>query len=321
MVKICPICRATFDTKAALAAHMASAHPVAAQTRRRRGAVTRQSGSITVSNNEYLGSVKSKSLPLWPGKSGAARLDAHAAIYELFRLDRCTLTLKSTSGNSTSGSVFAGVSYDSANPPTDKAKIAALTPSTSAPVTRDVVLPIPTRPMMGAAWLPTASSASVTEAHCPGWVTFVSDQNYDVWLSYTVTFTGTVASRSTGFLAGYDYKTAKWSDVDNQPAQLPAMDAANVELEIGTSSDSVVDQVIGQLRGHWRDAVEIHRMVRGAVSFVHFVVSALVPATLPVLVATVPVIYHAHEQPFRIRALRGRIGLPCLAEVGGTTSC
>lgn len=318
MVKICPICRATFPSKAALAAHVASAHPAGASRGRRRGA-NRAPGSITITNTEFLGSQKRLSVPLLPGKSGAGRLDAHAQIYELFRFQRVSLTLRSTAGLSVSGSTFAGVSYDATAPEYERSSIAALTPSASAPVTRDITLSVPTGPLMGQQWLPTHYGSSGSEV--PGFVVFDSDSNMDVWLTYTCVFTGTRTPTSSGFLAGYDPRTTTWvDDTKNKVDSIPAANASNVEVEIGSADQSIVEKVLGPLQTLWTNAREIHRITQGAITFVHLVVDAVLRATPPALAVAAPVILHTHEQPFRIRALRGLIGLPPFGIVGDRAS-
>lgn len=303
-MKTCPVCKRTFPTKQALAAHRVAVHG-GRQQGGARGPATGNSSVLTFSRFEYIGSSQAKNIPLQPGSLGARQLDNLAAIFEQYRWDALSFTLKPTVGAQTDGTCFVGYSYESDHYPTDKASIAACSPSDSFPVSRERVLAAPVRQLMHSAWLPTkASSGEGKDAtSIAGYLNIKADKPVDLWVRYTVSLSGpTTVARTRDEIYSYNTQERAWTKQEaGSEARVNQIDATegplDLDVEIGSDNTSVVDTVIKNLFRVYRGAQELHRMVSNGVTLVHAYASAAAATQLPSLTAATLV--HHRQLPFR----------------------
>nr|UHR49744.1 MAG: coat protein [Hangzhou sepedon violaceus nodavirus 1]UHR49759.1 MAG: coat protein [Hangzhou sepedon violaceus nodavirus 1] len=335
-MKICPICRSQFETKAALASHVEAVHQ-----KRTTGAVprtttrskTNKSGaSITLSRSEYLGSFSQRNVKLQPGATGAKQLDAMAAVFELYRWEKITFRVTPTVGLTTGGQWFQGYSYEADHYPSTAVDIAYCQPSSSGPVSREGSLSCSPRLIMGQPWLPTMAKTGEGSSSNAGFWNLASDQQVGVWFSYTVTLTGpTSQSRVRDELYSYDIRTKRWSDNNNQLTnELPSFDGpADIDLELATGDPATIDQVVNSMAQWYTDFTEMHRRVVNGITFIHaFATSAARVAAFLLGAGAVvhhrPLLFRADPRLLDQRDTRPSGSDPCVGttsdDAGGTTS-
>lgn len=303
-MKTCPICRSTFENKAALAAHMASVHPARrgqAARRNRGGGRSVQAGTTTFSRVEYLGKSKAKNIPLQPGATGLRQLDNFAAVFENYRWDKISVKVKSTVGSTASGMYFLGVSYESDHIPKTDVDIAACSPALSSTVTRDGTLVVPVRPLMGQPWLSTKAATGEGKAGIAGYVNLVGDEEMAIWVDYTVTLSGpTSVSRTVE--SGYLFSKLKeqWTDGDGHVIDRvsPSSTPIEVDVEVDSGDASTLETVMSALRSVYANLREFHRWVVDGVTFIHAIADAAGQAGLVAL--PVATIVHQRALPFRV---------------------
>lgn len=305
MVKICPVCRAQFDSKAALAAHMASAHPARSargRTNRRvsRSAGTQAAGSVVFSRNEYLGSFKSVNIPLQPGKTKASQLDNISKIFELYRWQRLTFSLRPTVGAQADGVYFAGVSYEADHIPASATDIAACSPAVSNPVSRESSITVPVGQLMGRPWLSTTAKSGEGADGVAGYFCLSSDKNIALWMQYTVVLSGpTSVSRTSDRAYLYSVKNQKWylNDVQHEWKPEPESGHMDLDIELDTGTPSVVTSTIQKLQQLYQGLQALHSYVVDGVTYVHAVATGILNVVPPAV--GVAAIVHRRALPFR----------------------
>lgn len=290
MVKICPICKQSFPTKAALAQHMNAVH-----TRRApRNASNRSNMANTITGSEYLGSkTELQVLEIFPGKTGASRLDTMAGIYELFQIKKWTYRFKPIVSTSTSGYYLAGVCYEATNRPNSEVSIASCQPSVQAPIYKASSISVSPQLVMGQPWLPTANKSGTS----PGAVVLnvTKNTNVAVWVDYTVSFSGpTSVARSTD-VAVLNDPAKGWISDGQQVKNFKYEYTNNIDIEIGSADQTIVDRVIEMLKKGTEAFQELHRFTTGAITFVHSISSFI---NVILSITAVPVIIHVQRRPF-----------------------
>lgn len=221
MVKICPICRATLPNKQAMAAHLAT-HNRTRTTRSRRGRARGRGGNANnvLRAKEFYGGLKSGTvINLHPRKIGCAKLAAFTQMYELFKYTRLVIHFVSRSSTTTNGYYMAGVSYDKRSVQSEKA-IAALYPVINKPIYQSSVLTVPCARLMGKPWI-DCNDTEATGNIC----TYLSaaDLSVNVWVEYTVVFSGPVSATDKDISYLYSLKDKKWR-IDDTPVSELAVD-------------------------------------------------------------------------------------------------
>lgn len=305
-MKTCPVCKRTFPTKEALATHRAAVHG-GQLNRRAQGGGPSSGNSITFTRSEYIGPVTSKNVPLRPGSVGARQLDSVAAVFEQYRWDSLSFRLKPTVGANTDGSAFVGLSYEPDHTPTSKTDIASCSPSDSFPVSRERTIVAPVRLLMHSPWLATTSNSGEgnEKESISGYFNVASDKALDLWIHYTVTLSGpTSVPRKRD--AGLSYADQKWTYTEDGSSRIikrsvPVEGPIDIDLEVASSVDSVIQSVITNVSQIYSGLREIHRFVSGTVTLVHMYADAVIAAGLTAL--AVPAIIHQRQLPFRPTAL------------------
>lgn len=317
-MKICPICRAQFNTKAALAQHMASVHPLAGSSRQpRRGNsgnnnARAQQSTITFSRTEFLGSLMNKNIRLQPGATGARQLDNIAAIFEQYRWDRLSFSFRSTVGSNANGLYFAGISYEPDHFPTTQTDIASCSPCVSHAVSKESTLQAPVRQLMEQSWLPTSAQSGDGKTQVSGFLNLASDQKLGVWMSYQVTFSGpTSITRVIDTAYLYSKKDSSWRYKDENEEQIttanPTDEPESLDIELDTGDEATANRMLDQLRRVWENLTQSYRVVVDGVTYIHAIAQRVNRVVLPSL--AVAAIVHRRPLPFRnpvqLRELRG----------------
>lgn len=292
-MKICPVCKQQFPTKAALAAHAVS-HSGRVGSRRRRNRGT--GGNTVLALKEYWGTAARtnvSTIDMKPNSSKLTKLSAMAAIYETYKLLQWTVHIVHTGGANTSGSYFAGVSLKADKHPTDAAGIAALAPSICKSATSDASISAPCAKAMGQAWLDNDGTS-------PGAVLIYNSTGTDlnVFVSYKVQFAGpTAISQSSETYFTTDGNA--WFGQDNLPVTTAEIDYdVYGELEYqGTEAEGVT--LWTRLTKAWSTAREMHRVYQASIGLIHFLASSGA-VQLPQLGR--PAILHLQQRPFRAGA-------------------
>lgn len=323
-MKICPICRAQFENKAALAAHMQASHPRgqprAGSSRKRITNQQPSSASIHLARSEYLGAFKQKNVKLQPGVMGARQLDAMAGVFELYRWEKLTFICKPTVGQATGGQCFIGFSYEDDHMPVTETDITCCQPSTSFPVSREGTLSGPVRLLMGQANLPTYAKTGEGSSGNSGYFNLKSDQSMGIWVSYAVTLSGpTAQSRQLDDLWSFSRKSGQWSDNNKQPVtELPAADSPlDVDVELDTGDEGVVNRAIDALKKWYPTLQELHRRIVDGLTYIHAYAGQAAPVAGVVL--PVAAVVHRRQLLFRPNERLERSGHPDARGARGQT--
>lgn len=326
-MKICPICRAQFNTKAALAQHMASVHPASQSRQRQRnlgaGPSRSQQSTITFSRSEFIGSVSSTSISLQPGNTGARQLDNIAAIFEQYRWNRLSFMLKSTVGSSANGLYFAGISYEQDHIPKTQADIASCSPCISHAVSKESTLQAPVRQLMEQQWLPTHSATGTGKSTTSGYFNLSSDQKMGLWMSYEVTFSGpTSVTRvgETAYMYSKNQRQWKYRDTADQvvTTTFPSDAPESLDIELDTSDPAVIDSVLSTISNAWQGFQESWRTVADGITYIHATAQSVSRVVLPVM--TTAAIIHRRALPFRYPLRVGELRRDRQVEEGGCVS-
>lgn len=303
MVKICPICRQTFPSKAALAQHMAT-HTGGGAGRRRRGRPT-SANVTTLAQEEYWGETeagKAKNFTFHPGSSGLTRLDTMASVHEQYRVTSLTVRFTPQVGSNMAGMFFAGWCRDPSKAPATDTKIAGLTPHCACAVWQSTSLTIRANDLMRQNWFLTrAEDAAETTAGCVATISTGSQTaKMAVWCRYVVQFSGPTSRDADDFL--YRYAQGRWYDEkSNVVTEMPAADGPySVDLEV-TEGPAVLTQAWQSLSTLFANAREVHRIVSTALSFGRWV-AEVTGGQLPLLPTGTVATLHAHPDPFHLRA-------------------
>lgn len=298
-MKICPICRSTFPTKAALASHMPS-H----QGNRRRERRTRGGGGTTMklALKEYWGPVpknKVSTIDCRPADSGLTKLKAHSAMFETYKLVAYTVHVIRGGSSSASGIYFLGVSYKPDKHPVDSQGVASLAPMVCKNAQENATISVPCAKMMGQPWLGSSGAS-------PGAVIISNDTNTDlhVWVTYTVIFNGpTAVQQTSGFDCTYTTDGKTWYDDKKQPITGIDFKDAYAELEIATEEQNA-ETIWGRFQRAFTTARELHRSWIQSIGLVHMVLGA---ARVAAPALGVPAILHLQPRPFRATAAQWRL--------------
>lgn len=308
MPKICPICRAQFPTKAALAAHMSSHRGTG---RRKRGAGGISGGTTNLALKEFWGAAGNgiTTIDCRPAASKLPKLVNLAAIYETYKLLSWTVHVVHTGGSASTGSYFMGVSYKADKHPNTMKGVAALSPVICKSIHQDSSLSVPVAKLMGQPWLDNT-------ANSPGAVMLWNDSSdsLQVWVTYKVAFTGpTSVSQVQSYdrLFKFNHTTRTWEDANGSVVRNINLDFDTYgELETGGADDTILESVWRAWTSVSRTARELHRAWSISVGVVHFLMSAGAVA-LPILNA--PAVLHLQRRPFRTsRSEWVRLGLRCV---------
>lgn len=306
MVKICPICKQQFPTKAALASHMSTVHASRTSVPRARRQATSQATTMLARRELWQGTGSTVAVftcEIFPGKSGLPTLDALAQIYEDFKIVSWNVQVKPTVGTNTDGYYTVGVSYGPSGRPNSGSGIAALSPATSNPCYVSTSLSVNPRKIMGSNWLPTYDRAMAKNS--PGAIVVSTTKELLIWVSYKVLLNGPTAVKRAAFddLYEYDSKSNRWTNEHGQVVTAMSYDEpVNVLMDVGASSTTVFEGTIRMIEGAFDGLVRVHSIFNRIIGTTHWI-SNLFSATLPLL--TVPVILHVQRRPFR--AIVGRL--------------
>lgn len=298
-MKICPICRTSFPTKAALAAHMPS-H----QGGKRRGKRQRGGGNTTMrlALKEYWGPAAKNSLSTVdckPADSGLAKLRAHASMFETYKLTSYTVHGIRAGASTTTGIYFMGVSYKSDKHPSDSKGVAALSPMVCKSAQENATLSVPCAKLMGQPWLNNDGTS-------PGAVIVSNGTSADIhiWVTYSVVFNGpTGVAQTDSFDITYKTDGGAWTDERGQQINTVDIADAYAELEIGGEA-TVYPTVLERFRNAVRTAQEIHHTWIKTIGLIHMIIG-VGRFTLPRL--DVPAILHLQPRPFRATATEWRL--------------
>lgn len=299
-MKICPVCKQQFQSKAALASHMLSAHPARRARATQRSRQQNMSGGTNMLARRELwsGTMAASTViacEIFPGNSKLPMLDAMAQIYEEFKVVSWSVSVKSTVGTNSDGSYTCGITYGNEGRPTKAEQIASLAPATSNPVYVPTTISVNPRKVMGANWLPTKS---VQSTKSPGAFMITSDKNVQLWISYKVLFNGPTAVKRASFDELYEFDTVqrKWLNADgNEVRQVNFEDPVTVQIDVGTNNENMFVTTINAISGVIGRATQVHRLWNRVFGAAHYIGTNLI-ATLPQL--TVPVIMHVQRRPF-----------------------
>lgn len=299
-MKICPVCKQTFPTKQALAAHMATAH-VGPNRRPRPSRIQTTGTSTMVLYRRELCTTAIKNdtavvLEVFPGKSGLSTLDALSQMYEEFKIIQWSVSIVPNVGTNANGSYTCGFSYSSTKRPASAAGIASLSPSISKPVYAPSTLSVNPRKIMGAPWLPTFGSDG---ARTPGAFVLLTDAAPMVWITYKVLFNGPTSVKRAAFddVYKFDARKKRWVDEDDQPVdRLDYLEPVNMQLEIGTNDPNIATAIENAFQRAYSNLQRMHSVFNQLIAFSHFIANLMVGA-LPVLAA--PAILHVQRRPFR----------------------
>lgn len=297
---------------------MSSAHPAGSSRARPRNRARSDGGAsgpvqstITFTRSEYLTKVRSTNVPMWPGKTGLRQLDNMAAIFEQYRFDRLSVTLKPTVGATASGQYFAGFTFEADHYPTSQADIANCGVRMVHPVAMERSLACPVRQLMGSPWLPTYAKTGEGATGCAGYFNLASDQDVGVWFTYTVTLSGPTSVARTGdSLYSYSKKNQQWK-LEKDGASTPVTyteantQGESLDIEIDSGNSATVDAVVAGIRGAWQNFREVHRTVVDGITYIHALSDFVNRYALPAMGAAL--IIHRRALPFRAdpRLLRG----------------
>lgn len=300
MVKICPICKASFPSKETLAAHMNSVHSKGNRQRPRRSAqqnvstnllVRKELSTITISANSVV------AFEICPGKSGCTMLDNIANMYEEYKIVSWTVIFKPIVGTNTNGYYTAGVTYGKSQRPQKVGEIASLSPALTNPLYKQSSLSVNPRKIMGQPWLPVSDGQNAVTA---GAILFGSTStSIQVWISYKVLFNGpTPIGRNTmDEMFEYDAKTRVWRNVEgNRVDRVDYDEPVTGTIDIGSGDTATFNSQLSSISQLINTYREIHRMVTTIFGTVHFIADTL-GFVLPIL--SVPAIMHVTRRPFR----------------------
>jgi hypothetical protein len=153
-----------------------------------------QPGTLSVRQKEFWGPSAEKDvvhvLNFSPGSSGLLSLDQQAQIYELWRVKKLALTFRTATGSTQSGTVYAGVDFDSTDIPTTAQGIARLTPGFQTAVWKDGRFEIPVDRVNRQKWMLTSSGITpVDSGFSLVWLSTL-DNAGEFYLDYEIEFSG-----------------------------------------------------------------------------------------------------------------------------------
>lgn len=292
-MKICPICRQTFPTKAALAAHLPTHQGKRRGQRQNRNAA---GSTLTLSLKEYWGSVQAKSVTtvdVKPSASTLPKLSGQAAMFETYKLLSFTVNVVHGGNQSGSGVYFMGVSYKADKHPTDSKGVASLSPSTCKNAGENASISAPCARLMGQPWLDTSGTS-------PGAIMLSNDTNTNlhIWVTYKVVFNGpTAVAQSAGNDVTYRWNGQKWLNNHDQAVEVIDLEGdVYGELEVA-GEESMLDVTWRTMQQYMQTARELHRAWTVSIGLVNFVANAG-RVILPRLQGG-PAILHIQPRPFR----------------------
>lgn len=301
-MKICPICRSQFQTKAALAQHMAShqnRQGGRVQGKRRSGA-----GNFTMQcvGEEYLGTSNAGGWRISPGKSGLNRLDQYARLFQEYRIDKWVVKVKPVVGTTTAGSFVAGISYDYARTPTSFKDIAVLSPKITGTVWQGGTLVASAGRLMRQQWLLTDDRGVTDDEKVAGFVCLALDgaaatTTVAVWVDYSVTLQGpsSVARSAAEHIYTYDSRSRAWKEGETEITQFSAIDGPvvlDVEVKSGDPSG-----IIAMLGGVADGLQTLHTATVDGITYLHMVADRI--RQVATVVATVSTVVRMARAPFR----------------------
>lgn len=164
------------------------------QLKSSKAAVASTTGVLNVSGKERLGTVAGSgvsSVLYQPGVTGAARLDAFAGLYDLYRTRKVRLIYKPGVGSTINGFIYMGVDFNPTDGPKEVDEVAALNPVVSGTVWQSHQLSVPADRLNKGRWMYTSSATEAPSLSASGVfaiATTAADTPGEWWLEYDVEF-------------------------------------------------------------------------------------------------------------------------------------
>lgn len=142
----------------------------------------------------------------WPGKSGLTRLDQYGAMFEQYRVEKCIVKYRTSSGTTSSGAILLGIDYEASDLPATLHALQVAQPLLRVPVWQSGELLPQLSKLNKAKWMFTAggtvnntpgyTAAFAAVASAPAVAAPTIASYGDVWCEYQVRFTGPTASNA-----------------------------------------------------------------------------------------------------------------------------
>jgi len=136
---------------------------------------------------------------IWPGFSGMPRLDAFAALYDMYRVNKCVVKYRTATGTTVNGAILMGVDYDLNDLPTTLQELQATTPRVRVPVWENATINLPVDRLNRKRWMMCKSGGGDVENAENAAATVLAsapttnDDYGEVWVDYDITFAGPIA--------------------------------------------------------------------------------------------------------------------------------
>lgn len=306
---ICSVCGKSFSSKKDLRAHVAAKHPDKMkhlyQAEKKSGSSKAPSASLKTSGSgvggwismeEYLGKATAGAtlLNIAPGKSGMPRLDNYAVLYDQYAIEKWDVRFTPRVGTTVSGMYVAGIVYSHLDEPKTISEVAALQPKVHHAVWQGGNLAASPQRLMKQKWMYVYNSLGAKEDMIAGKVAIYLDGTgveVDVWVNYSVRFSGPTASQSDKeFKLVHD--GSQWSLNGKVVTSLPdtLSDGYTVDVESNKEVASYFDKLFTAFK-------TLDNIVQGSVYYYHVIASSFIAnAALPAL--GVPVVMHVVRRPF-----------------------
>lgn len=304
MMKICPVCRQQFPSKAALAQHMPS------HQRQRGGGrprVQRQAanrggeGTSVLAKRELVASTsRGAYYTLLPGSSGITYLDTWASIFENYRFTKLSVRVIGLASSTDPKCYHIGISYGANAPGTDARTVASLSPGTAMRGDGSATINVPIASFMKSAWQLTAAGGGLT----PGYIVIDTVGKVEVWIDYQVQFSGPIAkptARRTLLNKEAGDKKYHWFDESNRLIDSYTLDEyTTVEFEGQTAATDWKAWITA-----FKDAMRLSGLITDIFNATIGMASWLVaPATYALPAINGPAILSFSPRPFRAALLR-----------------